>query len=80
MSDAPNQCRRAASSIVPVVKQTPLQTLWVIYDREADVLYINFTQSHQATDSEMTDDDIIVRYQGNEVIGYTILHVSTRLG
>lgn len=44
----------------------------------ADVLYINFTLSNQATDSELTDDDIIVRYYHEEVIGYTILHASTR--
>jgi uncharacterized protein YuzE len=67
-------------SIVPAVKQTPQQAVWVAYDREADVLYVNFTLSNQATDSEMTDDDIIVRYHDNEVIGYTILHVSTRTG
>jgi uncharacterized protein YuzE len=67
-------------SIVPAVKQTPQHAVWVAYDREADVLYVNFTLSNQATDSEMTDDDIIVRYHDNEVIGYTILHVSTRTG
>ncbi len=52
--------------------------MWVSYDSDADVLYVNFTQMNQATDSELTDDDIIVRYHGNEVIGYTILHVSSR--
>jgi nickel-dependent lactate racemase len=27
---------------------------------------------------ELTDDDVIVRYRGGEVIGFTVLHASTR--
>ena len=46
---------------------------------EADVLYINFQQpAIAATDSEVTDDDIVIRYANHEVIGLTILSVSQR--
>jgi len=31
-----------------------------------------------ATDSELTDDDVIIRYEGTEVVGLTVLHASTR--
>jgi len=48
------------------------------YDREADVLYVNFKKPSHATDSELADDDIIVRYEGDEIIGFTILHASQR--
>ena len=48
------------------------------YDREADALYINFKKPSHATDSELTDNDVIIRYQGDEVIGLTILHASRR--
>ena len=48
------------------------------YDAEADVLYINFKKPSRATDSEMTDDDILVRYEGEEVVGLTVLHASKR--
>ncbi len=48
------------------------------YDAEADVLYINFKKPSHATDSEMTDDDIIVRYEKDEVVGLTVLHASKR--
>ena len=48
------------------------------YDEEADVLYIQFHEAGRTTDSELTDDDIIVRYDGEEVIGITILHASQR--
>ncbi|OQX26256.1 MAG: hypothetical protein BWK80_11360 [Desulfobacteraceae bacterium IS3] len=59
---------------ITVVRQAPQKSLWSSYDAEADVLYIT---SH-ATDSELTDNDVIVRYENDEVIGLTILHASRR--
>ncbi len=64
--------------LLSVVKQTPQGSLWSSYDAEADVLYINFKKPSQATDSELTDDDVIIRYEGDEIIGFTILHASQR--
>jgi uncharacterized protein YuzE len=52
---------------------------WVMFDAEADVLYVNFQQpAVAATDSEVTDDDVVIRYAEGEVIGLTILSVSQR--
>lgn len=64
--------------LLPVVKQSPQGSLWSSYDAEADVLYINFKKSSHATDSELTDDDVIIHYEGDEVVGLTILHASKR--
>ena len=64
--------------LLPVVKQAPQGSLWSSYDTEADVLYINFKKPSHATDSELTDDDVIIRYEGDEIIGVTILHASQR--
>ena len=64
--------------IVPAVMRSPYRYLWSSYDAEADVLYINFKKPSQATDSELTDDDVIIRYEGDEIAGLTILHASTR--
>jgi uncharacterized protein YuzE len=64
--------------LVPVVLHSPRQYLWSSYDAEADVLYVNFKKPAHATDSELTDDDIIVRYENDDVIGLTILHASQR--
>jgi uncharacterized protein YuzE len=65
--------------LVPAVRQTPEDYLWMSYDREADVVYINFFKkpSH-ATDSELRDDDVILRYEGEDLVGLTILHASRR--
>ena len=64
--------------LLPAVRHAPQRSLWSSYDAEADVLYIHFKDQAQATDSELTDDDIILRYEGEEMIGLTILHASTR--
>lgn len=64
--------------LLPVVKQSPQGSLWTSYDAEADVLYINFKKPSEATDSELTDDDVIIRYEEDAIIGMTILHASKR--
>ena len=64
--------------IVPTVRNAPFKYLWLSYDSEADVLYINFKKPSHATDSEITDDDIVVRYENGDVVGLTILHASKR--
>jgi uncharacterized protein YuzE len=64
--------------LMPVVKKAPQGYMWVSYDEEADTLYINFKKPSRATDSELTDEDVIIRYEGEEVIGLTFLHASKR--
>ena len=64
--------------LLPSLKQTEQRSLWMSYDAEADVLYVSFKKPSEATDSELTDDDVIIRYEGEEVIGCTILHASQR--
>lgn len=64
--------------ILPSVKLAPQRSVWLSYDVEADVLYVNFKKPSFATDSELTDDDVIIRYEGSEMIGLTVLHASQR--
>jgi len=65
-------------NLIGAVKHSPKKYLWSSYDAEADVLYINFKKPSHATDSELIEEDIIIRYEGNEVIGITILNASKR--
>ena len=66
-------------TLLPAVRYSPNGRLQAYYDEEGDVLYVHFgAQPRPATDSELTDDDIIVRYDGYEVIGITILRASQR--
>lgn len=56
------------------------KNVWANYDNEADALYLHFKKPNHADNSEMTDDEIIIRYDENgEVIGLTILNASQRM-
>ncbi len=50
--------------------------MWFDYDKEADVLYISFKRPQRATDSEMIENGIILRYRNNDIVGITILDAS----
>ncbi len=70
---------RAYLRVLPQVKQAPEASVWLTYDDEADVMYVNFRRPSIAIDSELRDDDVIVRYDDqNEVVGFTILRATQR--
>ena len=54
------------------------KNIWSDYDAETDTLYIHFKKPNHSDNSEMTDDDVIIRYEKEDVIGLTILHASRR--
>jgi uncharacterized protein YuzE len=66
-------------SLIPSIKEAAQKSLWLSYDEEADTLYINFKKPSHANDSELTDDDMIIRYENDEIIGVTVLHASQRM-
>jgi uncharacterized protein YuzE len=65
-------------TLVPQILEIPHRRIWMTYDEEADVLYVNFKKPSHADDSELTDDDIIVRYEKGEIVGITVLNASKR--
>jgi uncharacterized protein YuzE len=67
-------CLGLASDIVKL----PLEHLWADYDRDADVLYLSFRRPQRATKTIETDDDILIRKDGNKIVGLTILNASMR--
>ena len=64
--------------VVPDFLSIPYERVWSSYDHKADVLYINFKRPSHADDSELTDDDIVIRYEKGKIIGLTVLHASKR--
>ncbi|MEX8547437.1 MAG: DUF2283 domain-containing protein [Mucilaginibacter sp.] len=48
------------------------------FDKEADVMYVNFGPPVPADDSELGEDDILYRYKNGEIIGLTVTHFSER--
>ncbi len=64
---------------VPYLTRFPSRRFWVDYDAEADVLYISLERPQRATDSEMTDDGVLLRYRDQRLVGVTILDASRRI-
>ena len=62
----------------PQLLSIPFNRIWSSYDEEADVLYLNFKRPSHADDSELENDDVIIRYEKGEVMGITILNASKR--
>ena len=54
------------------------KNVWTSYDQDADTLYMHFKKPNHADHSEMTEDEIIIRYENDEIIGFTILNASKR--
>lgn len=55
----------------------PAQHVWLDYDKEADVLYMSFRKPQQAT-TTLEMDDILIRKDGKDIVGLTILNASSR--
>jgi len=66
-------------TLVPQLLEIPHSRIWTTYDKDADVLYVNFKKPSHADDSKITDDDIIVRYEAGQIVGITILNASKRV-
>ena len=53
--------------------------IWVDYDKDADIVYMHFKKPNHADNSEITDDDMIIRYEKGEIIGVSLLNASKRV-
>ena len=62
----------------PHLLMFPRNKLWIDYDEEADVLYLSFQRPQKATESEMRDDGVLLRYKRDKLVGITILEASKR--
>jgi uncharacterized protein YuzE len=72
------QLTSSISQAVPLLIDFPVRRFWVDYDKEADVLYISLQRPQKATNTRITDDGILLRYQGEHLVGVTVLDASTR--
>jgi len=63
---------------IPHLIKFPARRIWVDYDKEADVLYISLQRPQNATDSEMQEDGVLLRYRNKNLVGLTIFEASKR--
>ena len=61
---------------IPILLDFPVKRFHVDYDKEADVLYISFERTKEATDTEVTDEGVLLRYREDKLVGITILNAS----
>ena len=66
-------------TFVPQALKLQQNNIWLSYDEDADVLYLNFKKPSHADDSELLDNDVIVRYENEEVVGLTVLNASKKV-
>lgn len=67
-------CVGLASDIISL----PIEHIWIDYDKEADVLYLSFRRPQRAKKTIEMEDDILIRKDGNKIVGITILNASAR--
>ncbi len=61
---------------VPVLLDFPEKRFHVDYDKDADVLYISFERPQKATDTEVMEEGILLRYREDKLVGITVLNAS----
>jgi len=72
-ADFVGNCVALATKILKL----PAQHVWFDYDKQADVLYMSFRKPQRATETVELGDDILVRKDGREIVGLTILNASS---
>ncbi len=58
-----------------------LDKIWMEYDRQNDILYINFGYDIEDADEEfLSGQDIVVRIKNGRVVSITIMNFSEKAG
>ena len=60
-------------STIPYLLKLPQKHYWVDYDEDTDTLYISFRKPQCASDSVM-EGNLIYHYDGEELVGVTVLN------
>jgi len=55
-----------------------VKNIWVDYDKEADVLYLSFRKPQRARKTIETDQEVLIRTDGDLIVGITILNASSK--
>lgn len=64
--------------LLTVFRESKSGEMWIDYDEEADTLYVNFQRPIAADHAEINENDTILRYQGNQLVGFTVLNASSK--
>ena len=73
-SDMIQTCLALSSDLAKLA----VKNMWVDYDKDVDVLYLSFRKPQRAKKTVETDDDVLIRTDGDQIVGITILNASNR--
>lgn len=60
--------------IIPYITSIPYRKIWIDYDEEVDVIYMNFTYPPRAIGHEEDENGIIKNYdEKGKLVGITII-------
>ncbi len=51
---------------------------WFDFDYEADVLYVSLERPQRATDMDILEDGVFLRFRDEKIVGITITNVSKK--
>jgi len=58
-----------------------VEHIWLEYDKQTDILYINFGYDvEDADESILTESNVVVRIKNNRVVSLTIFDFSKKVG
>lgn len=58
-----------------------MEHIWLEYDKQTDILYINFGYDvEDADESILTESNVVVRIKNNRVVSLTIFDFSKKVG
>ncbi len=58
-----------------------LNRVWLEYDRQNDILYINFGEHVEEADEEvMSGEDIVLRIKDNQIVSIMIMNFMEKIG
>jgi uncharacterized protein YuzE len=69
---------RNCITVAAQVTKLPSQHVWLDYDKQADVLYMSFRKPQRAKETVELEEDILIRKDGKEIVGLTILNASRK--
>ena len=72
-NDMIQACLELSSDLVKL----PIKHVWIDYDKKADVLYLSFRRPQRAKKT-VENDDVLIRTDGDQIVGITILNASSR--
>lgn len=58
-----------------------LNRLWIEYDKQNDILYLNFGEEVEEADEEiLVDEDVAIRVKDKRVVSIMVMNFSEKLG